>query len=77
VKGALFTFKPDGTKSALSAGNGEIVKKTADKGIFHIKNMPTGTYRVVVKKPGYKEKELSVDVSDGERSELKVELEKA
>jgi hypothetical protein len=32
---------------------------------------------VVVKKDGYKEKALSVSISDSERSELKVELEKA
>lgn len=76
LKGVLFTFKPDGSQPALSGSTGAIVKKTADKGIFHIKSMPAGTYIVVVKKPGYKEKELSVNVSEGERTELKVELEK-
>jgi uncharacterized membrane protein len=54
-----------------------MVKKTADKGSFHIKNMQAGTYKVLVSKPGYKEKEATVSVSDGERSELNVELEKA
>jgi hypothetical protein len=77
VKGVLFTFKLDGAKAALSSGNGEINKKTAEKGSFHIKNMQAGTYKVVVSKPGYKEKEVTVSVADGERSELKVELEKA
>jgi uncharacterized membrane protein len=39
--------------------------------------MDPGTYKVLVSKPGYKEKEATVSVSDSERSELTVELEKA
>jgi hypothetical protein len=77
IKGVLFKFQPDTTQSALTGGNGEIIKKTADKGIFHIKKMPAGTYKVDVSKPGYKDKEVSISVADGERSELKVEMEKA
>lgn len=77
VKGVLFTFSPDGAKATSSGGNGEITKKTAEKGSFHIKNMQSGTYRVSVRKPGYKDKEVTVSVSDGERSELNVEIEKA
>jgi uncharacterized membrane protein len=38
--------------------------------------MKAGTYKVVVSKPGYKEKEVTVSVADGERSDLKVEMEK-
>jgi hypothetical protein len=76
VSGAVFTFRPDVAKSAASTGNGEITRKTAGKGSFHIKNMKPGTYRVSVSKPGYKEKEVTVSVANGERSVLKVELEK-
>ena len=76
VRGAIFTFKPDGALLADSNGNKEITKKTARKGSFHIKNMQAGTYRVIVRKPGYKEKEVTVSVADGERSVLNVELEK-
>jgi hypothetical protein len=76
VKGVLFTFRSNGEKEAFTSGNGEFTKKTADKGIFHVKNMQPGTYRVSVRKPGYKEKEVSVSIADGERSVLKVELEK-
>jgi hypothetical protein len=76
VKGALFTFYPEGTNMAIP-GKAEIEKKTASKGIFHIKSMDAGTYKVVVSKPGYKEKEAVVSIADGERSELTVELEKA
>jgi hypothetical protein len=77
VKGVRFTFKPDGVKATGSSGNGEVTKKTAAKGSFYIKTMHPGTYNVVVSKPGYKDKVVTVSVADGERSELKVELEKA
>lgn len=77
LKGVIFIFHADGAKAALTGGNGEIIKKTADKGIFLIKNMPAGAYKVAVNKSGYKEKEVTVNVVDGERSELIVELEKA
>ncbi len=68
LRGVYFTFRSNGTI---------IIKKTADKGSFHIRNMNTGTYEVVVKKQGYKEKFATVSINDGERSELKVELEMA
>jgi uncharacterized membrane protein len=76
VKGVLFTFKPEGGKTLSASGNGEMTKKTAEKGSFYVKNMPAGTYKVIVKKPGYMEKEISVSVAGGERTELNVELEK-
>jgi hypothetical protein len=76
VRGAIFTFKTDGSKVTGSNGKVEIIRKTAKKGSFHIKNMQPGTYSVSVRKPGYKEKEVTVSVADGERSDLKVELEK-
>ena len=77
VRGAVFTFNPDSALMAGRNGNGEISRKTAKKGSFHIKNMQPGTYRVIVRKPGYKEKEVTVSVADGERSLLVVELERA
>jgi hypothetical protein len=76
VSGAIFTFNHDNANLAGSNLNGEITKKTSKKGSFHIKNMQAGTYRVNVHKPGYKEKEVTVSVADGERSVLVVELEK-
>ena len=76
VSGAIFTFNHDKADLPGSNGNGEITKKTSRKGCFHIKNMLPGAYRVMVNKPGYKDKETSVSIADGERSFLKVELEK-
>lgn len=76
VKGVVFTFKLDGTKATSSGGNGEISKKTAEKGSFYIKSMPAGTYTVIINKPGYKEQQIFVSVPGGERTEVKVELEK-
>ena len=65
VRGVTFIFKHNGTRSGGTRGNGEIVKKTAEKGSFNVKNMPAGTYQVVVNKPGYKEKVVTVSVADG------------
>ena len=77
VSGAIFTFNHVNSNLSGNNGNGEITKKTSRKGSFNIKNMQPGTYRVLVSKPGYKEKEVTVSVANGERSVLKVELEKA
>jgi len=77
VHAALFTFTHEADKYAGGTGNGEITKKTTKKGNFHIKNMRAGTYDVVISKPGYKDKAVTVSITDGERSDLNVELEKA
>jgi hypothetical protein len=78
VTGAQFTFIHIADNMSGGNGNGEkIVKKTSKKGSFHIKNMKEGNYTVVVKKTGFKQKEVPVNVQSGKRSELVVELEKA
>jgi hypothetical protein len=83
VTNATFTFSQNGgTSKAASAsasgnGNGHIVKKTAAKGNFNIKSMPEGNYSVTVTKPGYKDKVVTVSVTDGELCDLEVEMEKA
>jgi hypothetical protein len=74
VKGVTFTFKVDG--GLIPEAGAEFSKKTAEKGSFLLKNMQPGTYEVVVKKPGYREKVVKVSVSAGERSDLSVQLEK-
>lgn len=76
IRGVVFIFDSDDGKSA-SGGNGSIIKKTAEKGSFNIRNMANGTYTVQIKKPGYKDKEITVNVAPGERSDIEVELEKS
>ncbi|MDO9340814.1 MAG: carboxypeptidase-like regulatory domain-containing protein [Bacteroidales bacterium] len=77
LSGAIFIFTHEASIATGSNGNGEIVKKTSKKGNFHVKNMEPGTYKVVVSKQGFKKKEVTVSIADGERSELNVEMEKA
>jgi hypothetical protein len=50
---------------------------TAERGGFNIKSMPAGTCKVHVSKPGYKEKEVTISIADGELCNLEVEVEKA
>jgi hypothetical protein len=77
VSVALFVFKHEGQKVFDSSGNCEVVKKTSKKGNFHVKSMAAGNSKVVISKKGYKEKEVSVTVVEGERMEMMVDLEKA
>lgn len=73
VHKAIFTFH---NELPSSNGNGQVVKKTSDKGNLQIKNMMPGTYKVLVTKLGYRNKEVSIIVNEGERCELVVEMEK-
>ncbi|HEX3006409.1 MAG TPA: carboxypeptidase-like regulatory domain-containing protein [Bacteroidales bacterium] len=77
VKGVTFTFTVQGNGALMASGNTSIVKKSADKGKFRIANMPEGTYKVVVKKIGYKDQLLTVIIAAGETTTLKVTLERA
>lgn len=74
---AIFTFVTEDQNLEASEKPQVIKKKTAAKGSFHIRNMKSGVYKVVVKRDGYKVKEVTVDISEGKRKDLKVELEKA
>lgn len=75
IQGALFKLMHNGMNG--TNGNGTITKKTASKGSFHIRNLASGDYIIIVKKAGYKDKEINLTVEDGIRNELNVELEKA
>ena len=77
LNGAIFTFASDGMNSISSEQPVTIKKKTAAKGSFHLRNIRPGVYNVVIKKTGYKVKEVTIDIPEGERSDLKVELERA
>jgi hypothetical protein len=80
VKGVTFTFTAENnglTKTATTETVKTIVKKSADKGNFRIASLAEGTYKVIVKKIGFKEQVLTINVADGETTILKVELERA
>jgi hypothetical protein len=77
LNGAIFTFATYETNLAANEQPVLIRKKTATKGSFHIRNMRPGVYKVAIKRAGYKAKEVTLDIPDGVRSDLKVELEKA
>jgi hypothetical protein len=72
LKGVFFRFRPKG----IRGGQDEIIKRTADKGGLQVKNMIPGTYEVLISKSGYLKKESDLVISEGERSEMMVELEK-
>jgi hypothetical protein len=73
IKGVFFRFRP----KELKAGSlQEITKKTADKGRFNVKNILPGSYQVLVSKQGYREKDTSLTIQEGETKEIMVELEK-
>jgi hypothetical protein len=77
LKGVTVSFTLDGTASkAKAATNGkpDVVKKTAEKGGFKIKTLPAGVYTVTIKKNGYADQVTTIAVTDGEMSELNVQL---
>jgi hypothetical protein len=76
VRGARFAFKLSGENPLSNNGNGEIVKKTAEKGRFRIKSMMSGIYQLLVSKTGYADKAQTVTVADGEMTDLWVEMER-
>lgn len=70
-------FKFSNTGSLSSNGNGTVIKRTTLKGNFLLKTLVPGKYKVLVSKPGYRDKELSLIVNEGEKMDLKVEMERA
>lgn len=81
VKGATLIFSIDGNanKSLAKAAieNTEsIIKKTAEKGGFNIKSIPSGIYTVTIKKVGYADRVETVAIADGELTEFNIQLSK-
>ena len=80
LKNVTLTFTPasNGFAKAAATSNGsELVKKTAEKGQFRIPNLPEGTYTVTIHKIGYKDQVVTINVANGETTDLIIELEKA
>lgn len=70
-------FKFSNTSSLASNGNGTVIKRTTVNGNFMLRSLEPGIYNVLVSKRGYKDKEVSVIVNEGEKVDVKVELERA
>lgn len=51
-------------------------KKTSDLGQFRVKSLASGSYVLQVNKPGYKPAEVTINIVDGETSEVVVVLER-
>jgi hypothetical protein len=77
IKGAKATFM---RKMEFGITESEavkpIVKKSAGKGSFTIKNMPNGTYTVTIEKTGYITKTITVNIINGEMVKIEIKLEK-
>jgi len=77
LKGAKLEFSLEGNalfaKSAKAATE-RVIKKTAAKGGFRIKSMPEGVYNVTVKKVGYADYVTTVAVSNGEMTQVKIQI---
>jgi hypothetical protein len=77
VKNAILSFVLEGNNAmATKANGGSFVKKTAQKGGFNIKSLPSGMYRITIKKVGYADQEATVAVASGERTVMKFQLSK-
>jgi len=80
LKGVTVSFALEGgmmKTAAATTTDPELIKKTAEKGGFNVKNLASGTYQVTLKKVGYADQVATISVSDGEMTELKISLEKA
>ena len=82
LKNVNITFSPatNGLAKAASinGNNGsELVKKSAQKGQFRIQNLGEGAYVVTVRKIGFKDLVININVVNGETTVLILELEKA
>jgi hypothetical protein len=78
IKGVMATFIPK-TETLVAMEEmtvKPIVKKTGEKGMFRIKNMPDGIYAVTIEKLGYAPKTVTVNVVGSELAKLNVKLEK-
>jgi len=63
--------------NAFKRASADILKKSAKKGGFNIKSLPTGTYLMQFAKAGYLEKRMEINVNEGELTKIKAVLEKS
>lgn len=79
LKGVTVSFSINGVaaKAKSTDAKPDLIKKTAEKGGFNIKTLPAGVYNVTVKKNGYADQVTTIAITDGEMSELNVQLTKS
>jgi len=80
LKNAVLSFAPDGNgqmAKPATPGGALLIKITADKGGFNIKTLPSGIYSVSCSKSGYAAQTATLNVVDGELSQLKMQLSKS
>jgi hypothetical protein len=80
LKGVMVCFvRENSTNKAAghSPSKMKLVKKTAEKGGFNIRNLAAGTYKATLKKVGYADQVITVIVNNGEMTDLRIGLEKA
>jgi hypothetical protein len=79
IKGVKATFEGQDipSRAASSKPMKPLVKYTAEKGIFKIRNMAEGTYTVTLEKPGYKTVTITTTAVSGEMTILNIKLERA
>ncbi|WP_320052418.1 carboxypeptidase-like regulatory domain-containing protein [uncultured Acetobacteroides sp.] len=78
IKGVKVTFTPKGVIGAEASAKGKkvLVKKTADKGAFFVKNLSEGIYVVTIEKVGYVTQTVEISVDGSEMAKLLVKLDK-
>jgi hypothetical protein len=72
LSGAVFVFRKDSN----TEGQDEIIKLTSAKGSFNLKSIKPGTWQLTVSKQGYQDKQTQIEVTEGERCDVLVEMEK-
>lgn len=83
IKGVSATFALDGDTMLMAKAHKTsklpiaVTKKTADKGGFTIKSLPAGTYHVTLKKAGYIDQIVTINVNDGEMTGFNADLTKS
>ena len=76
IKGVSITFELDPSSENYQEGLAPIIKRSAKKGGFYIKNIKAGIYLLTAKKHGYKDKQVRIVINKGETTRLTIEMEK-
>lgn len=73
LKGVQITFS-ESSNNSRNKGNNVLVKRSAEKGQFRIKNISSGEYAFTAGKNGYNEQVGTLVVSEGQKQKLNIQL---